>query len=163
MACCWSVRCFLQVHIRYLVIVCKLVSGILSKFVIYLAPLKPHGKVVGTVWCKCKGLVADDLWNHQTFVIWRFTTLLKGERREPSKRHCLLYDKIADFGGTSFSAAKNLKNVVPHVNLKGASTSKRAWRELRGFLFIRLPNLSSRGTSNTLLTQMGGGHRPGLG
>ena len=97
---CWS-ACCLQAHVSYVV-----------KFVAHLALLQPHvARLLELSWGK--GLVAD-LWNDQTLV-WHFTTLLRG-REGTKQKPWFLYDKIAHFGGTSFSAAKSLKNgAVPHI------------------------------------------------
>ena len=70
-------------------------------------PATPRGKVVGPILRQrscCRFLKSSNVWQY-----------CQRGRREPSKSDGFLDDKIAHFGGTSFSVAKSLKNgAVPH-------------------------------------------------
>ena len=119
---CWGARCCLQAHIRYRVKFvarvlecllfassCQLCCQVCSSFG---SPATPRGKVVGTILRQrsCCGSLKSSNFS------LAFYNIAEGGGGAPSKSHGFLYDKIAHFGGTSFSAAKSLKNgAVPHV------------------------------------------------
>ena len=118
---CWGARCCLQAHIRYRVKFvahvlecllfassCQLCCQVCSSFG---SPATPRGKVVGTILRQrsCCGSLKSSNFS------LAFYNIAEGGGA-PSKSHGFLFDKIAHFGGTSFSAAKSLKNgAVPHV------------------------------------------------
>ena len=119
---CWGARCYLQAHIRYLV---KLVARVLECLLFanscqlscqvcspFGSPATPRGKVVGAILRQrsCRRSLKSSNFS------LAFYNIAEGGGGEPSKSHGFLYDKIAHFGGTSFSAAKSLKNgAVPYV------------------------------------------------
>ena len=133
---CWGARCCLQAHIRYRVKFvarvlecllfassCQLCCQVCSSFG---SPATPRGKVVGTILRQrscCGSLKSSNLRQRSCCGSLKssnfslaFYNIAEGGGGAPSKSHGFLYDKIAHFGGTSFSAAKSLKNgAVPHV------------------------------------------------
>ena len=107
---CWGARCCLQAHIRYRVKFvarvlecllfassCQLCCQVCSSFG---SPATPRGKVVGTILRQrsCCGSLKSSNFS------LAFYNIAEGGGGAPSKSHGFLYDKIAHFGGTSFSS-----------------------------------------------------------